>query len=181
MRKLVRDKIPRIMMDDGHDPEVRILSSAELDKALRTKLVEEANEVVKAENSYELLGELADVMEVVYSIRKQYNWSMGDIQERIREKNGEKGSFSQGFEVETSPVPTPLFGVGLDRDGNDAILLPNRAAGKGYVTSDPATRNVGLVTHVRFYSAGGKKITVPMQFAPIVAPGDVLHAKFELS
>jgi phosphoribosyl-ATP pyrophosphohydrolase len=168
------------MMDDGVDPEVRILSSAELDKALRMKLVEEAREVVEAATPEAFLEEMADLWEVWYTLIRHHGLLCKDAYEAARDKGMAKGRFAQGFEVETSGIPTPLFGVGVDQNGHDAILLPNRTGG-GYVSSDPATRNVGLVTHVRFYPSNGNPITVPLSHTPAVAPGDVFAAKLDLS
>lgn len=48
--KLVRDKIPLIIQNNGERPFTRILSDAEYEKALFDKLFEECNEVVNAES-----------------------------------------------------------------------------------------------------------------------------------
>ena len=62
--KLVRDKIPEIIRNSGNHCEISTLNGAEYIKALRQKLVEEANEAATATPD-ELAQELANVLEVV--------------------------------------------------------------------------------------------------------------------
>ena len=47
--KLVRDRIPEIIARDGRDYEVATMSEEDYRKALRTKLVEEAEEAAEAD------------------------------------------------------------------------------------------------------------------------------------
>lgn len=106
MRKLVRDKIPRLMLDEGIEPNVRILSTDELGRALRAKLVEEALEVAECNTREALLEELADLWEVWYTTVKHHGWLAKDVYEKARDKGMDKGRFAQGFEIDT-PDPEP--------------------------------------------------------------------------
>ena len=66
--KLVRDKIPEIIRQDGKEPVVRIMEKAEFVSELKAKLVEESNEVASAEDREHFIDELADVKEVLNAL-----------------------------------------------------------------------------------------------------------------
>ena len=55
--KLVRDKIPEIILKDNELPSTRILSDEEYIKELNRKLQEEVNEYLEAENIEETENE----------------------------------------------------------------------------------------------------------------------------
>ena len=63
--KLVRDKIPEIIAQQGESANIRILSDKAYTAALEQKLDEETAEFHKEKN----LEELADILEVVYALR----------------------------------------------------------------------------------------------------------------
>lgn len=60
--KLVRDQIPDIIAATGSQPSTRVLDHASYQSALRSKLLEEAQEAASDEH---LVSELADVLEVL--------------------------------------------------------------------------------------------------------------------
>lgn len=60
--KLVRDKIPEIISDNGEKPIVRILNDTEYKEALEKKLYEEYLEVIHAYGN-DRLEELADMLD----------------------------------------------------------------------------------------------------------------------
>ena len=64
MGKLVRDKIPEIIKNDGKTPIIEILSNEDYLKELDKKLNEEVTEY-QADKSIE---EMADVLEVLFAI-----------------------------------------------------------------------------------------------------------------
>ena len=64
MGKLVRDKIPEIIKNDGKTPIIEILSNEDYLKELDKKLIEEVAEY-QADKSVE---EMADVLEVLFAI-----------------------------------------------------------------------------------------------------------------
>ncbi|MDP9317039.1 MAG: nucleoside triphosphate pyrophosphohydrolase [Chloroflexota bacterium] len=65
--KLVRDRIPEIITQEGRSYALEELPDAAYQEALLAKLVEEAHEAAEAEGD-ELVTELADVLEVLDSI-----------------------------------------------------------------------------------------------------------------
>ena len=94
--KLVRDKIIDIIKSNGENPKYHTLTDEEYLVELHKKLFEEANEFVE-EDSPE---ELADLLEVLYSIAKVKNISLEEV-EKIRLKKREKrGGFDKKIYLE---------------------------------------------------------------------------------
>lgn len=89
--KLVRDKIPQIIMEDGKTPITRILSEeeylAELDKKLNEEIAE-----YQADKSLE---EMADVLEVLFAICEARGHSVEELMEVRRKKREKRGGFEQ--------------------------------------------------------------------------------------
>ena len=74
--KLVRDKIPEIITSKGFEPIYEILNEEDYLKKLNEKLQEELDEYKKDETT----EELADLVEVIYSILKFKNVSIEDFE-----------------------------------------------------------------------------------------------------
>ena len=85
MGKLVRDKIPQIIIADGRTPIVRTLSDEEYLSELDRKLNEEVAEY-QADKSLE---EMADVLEVLLAICEARGHSVDELIE-VRDKKREK-------------------------------------------------------------------------------------------
>lgn len=92
MGKLVRDRIPDIIREDGGVPQFRILDEGEYRTALREKLLEECSEAASA-SDVELLHELADVLEVLRSTASAYGWTLADVERAATNKALERGRF----------------------------------------------------------------------------------------
>ncbi len=89
MKKLVRDKIPEIIEKSGKKAIIHIADNNEYWNSLKDKLIEEANEFIN-NNTQE---ELADILEVIYSICNYKNFDVNNI-EKIRVKKAEeRGGF----------------------------------------------------------------------------------------
>ena len=65
--KLVRDKIPSIITNNGEIPVTRILNDEEYKTELERKLYEEYQEVINS-NDKDRLEELADMIEVIKAL-----------------------------------------------------------------------------------------------------------------
>ena len=88
--KLVRDRIPEIIKMTGQKCVTEILSDEEYIRALDEKLYEEMEEYQRDKS----IDELADLLEVVYSVAKARGWSVDEL-ENVRIKKAEKRG---GFE-----------------------------------------------------------------------------------
>ena len=112
--KLVRDKIPEIIRDSGNQCEISILNDTEYIKALRQKLVEEAEETAIASPD-ELAQELADVlkdtaphmMEVMNALMTATGIEPEKVKEIQKEKRSRRGGFNNRIKLlwtETFPT-----------------------------------------------------------------------------
>ncbi len=99
--KLVRDKIPEIIKNNGEKPITRILEDEEYNKELEKKLVEECNEVINAMESEERAEELADCLEVITALAKQEGKTLEDIINLATKKNIKRGGFDNRIFLET--------------------------------------------------------------------------------
>ena len=89
--KLVRDKIPEIIIADGKKPITRILDNEEYLHELDKKLNEEISEY-QADKSIE---EMADVIEVLFAICEARGHSVEEVMEVRNGKREKRGGFEQ--------------------------------------------------------------------------------------
>ncbi|MFD5508985.1 hypothetical protein ACFWIB_14580 [Streptomyces sp. NPDC127051] len=102
--KLIRDKIPAIARDAGQILDIRTADRTEMAGLLRDKLVEEAAEAAAASPDT-LLEELADVLEVVYTLGRLHGWGPREISLAKLRKALQRGEFTKGY-VLTTPEPS---------------------------------------------------------------------------
>ena len=95
-KKLVRDNIPSIIEKDGKRAITRLLSEQEYKKELLKKLLEEVNEYLQSEET----EELADILEVLYSILALQGVSPAEIETMRMRKNERNGGFGQRIFLE---------------------------------------------------------------------------------
>ena len=89
--KLVRDKIPQIIAQNGGKAHTRILSPEDYHTYLKAKLDEEVGEFQKDNN----LEELADIMEVVYALTQSLGCSRAELEALRQNKYDQRGGFEQ--------------------------------------------------------------------------------------
>lgn len=94
--KLVRDKIPEIIEDDGKTCKTRILSDEEYIAALEAKLNEEVAEYQADKN----LEEMADMLEVLQAICLARGYSLEELEVMRLKKAVERGGFSEKIFLE---------------------------------------------------------------------------------
>ena len=87
--KLVRDKIPGIIRDQGEIPNVRILDPEEFKIHLERKLDEEVAEFHRDKDP----GELADVLEVVFALADAMGCSREELMKLYQQKRDARGGF----------------------------------------------------------------------------------------
>lgn len=92
--KLIRDYIPDRIEKKGGKYETRVLSEKEYEKELKKKLYEESKEIINAPK-YELLNELADVLELIKTIAEYYKISFKDVEKYQIKKKKERGGFNK--------------------------------------------------------------------------------------
>lgn len=96
MGKLVRDKIPEIILEDGMGIKIRYLGKEEYTVELERKLDEEVAEF-KSSKSPE---ELADILTVIYAIAENMGISYDELNKIMDDKRLTRGGFSKKIYLE---------------------------------------------------------------------------------
>ena len=94
--KLVRDKIPEIILKDNELPSTRILNDEEYIQELNKKLQEEVNEYLEAEN----IEEMVDILEVIRAILEHKGVTYDEIEEKRIKKANKRGAFKEKIYLE---------------------------------------------------------------------------------
>lgn len=106
--KLVRDGIPDMIRDRGERVESVALKGDALITALRQKLVEEAFEALDAASGNELLGELADVQEVLLALTSALNIDHATLEQERLKKRKKRGGFEKGLMLLKTATPQSI-------------------------------------------------------------------------
>lgn len=102
--KLVRDKIPEIIENDGEKPIVRVLNDNEYKKELEKKLKEEYAEFLIAEKKSERLEELADMLEVIRTLALLEDEDIQFIIDIMDKKREKRGGFTKKLFLEKTKI-----------------------------------------------------------------------------
>jgi predicted house-cleaning noncanonical NTP pyrophosphatase (MazG superfamily) len=94
MGKLIRDRIPEILERRGVEFTTTVLDDAGFSRALRMKVLEEAQEVADAENAADLVEELGDLYEVLLALAEHEGVSEQEIRTRAAAKRETHGGFA---------------------------------------------------------------------------------------
>lgn len=94
--KLVRDKIPEIMKAKQQEVHMHIATEEEYKKFLNAKLREEVAEYLADGNP----EELADIIEVIYTLARQKSITPEQLEQKRKEKRAERGGFDQHIILE---------------------------------------------------------------------------------
>ena len=92
--KLVRDRIPEIIRASGRSCAVVAMEEEAYRRALREKLVEEAQEAAQATPEH-LVTELADLSEVVDALLAAYGVKREAVQAEQQRRRAERGGFTR--------------------------------------------------------------------------------------
>jgi predicted house-cleaning noncanonical NTP pyrophosphatase (MazG superfamily) len=92
--KLVRDRIPEIIRQNGIECEIAVLSDAEYRQALRQKLMEESAEAAEAEGE-NLVAELADLYEVIDALMASCGIARDEVLNAQAKRRETRGGFAQ--------------------------------------------------------------------------------------
>jgi predicted house-cleaning noncanonical NTP pyrophosphatase (MazG superfamily) len=98
--KLIRDLIPEIISADNATPKISILSDEQFSLALKQKVVEEAMELLEAKGREDILGELADLLELVDAIQISENITAADVADKKFQKRLKRGGFDKKLFLE---------------------------------------------------------------------------------
>ncbi len=93
--KLVRDRIPEIIRASGREVDVRVAGDDEIDMLLRTKIVEEAGELLSSGD----VEEIADLLEAIMSLLKYRGIDPSEVENLRTQKRQERGGFEERFVI----------------------------------------------------------------------------------
>jgi predicted house-cleaning noncanonical NTP pyrophosphatase (MazG superfamily) len=100
--KLIRDKIPEIIQHDrGSLAKTRILEDQDYREALKTKVTEEAQELLAANSREEIANELADLEELIRTIALENGISLEELEVIRQKKRLERGGFEKRLWLES--------------------------------------------------------------------------------
>ena len=94
--KLVRDKTPDILSEEGKKYKAHYATKQEYEEKLKEKLLEEVNEFI--ENP--CMEELADIFEVFNAVVDMMGYKHEDLIECMKTKFDEKGAFDEKIVLE---------------------------------------------------------------------------------
>ena len=106
--KLVRDHIPELIRQGGERVTTVELRGDALIAALRRKLVEEAYEALDAPTGGELVGELADVLEVIRALARHLHVTPAELSAERVAKFASRGGFRDGVMLKTTAAQRSL-------------------------------------------------------------------------
>ena len=94
--KLVRDRVPAVVRENGERPVTHRVDGDAYRDRLADKLVEEAEEYAESRD----VEELADVLDVVAAIREARDVDAEELAEPRAAKAAERGRFTEGVVLE---------------------------------------------------------------------------------
>ena len=97
--KLVRDKIVEHQLATGAKPHYHQLDDKRHKEALVSKIVEEAQEILRAGQA-DIAGEIADVQQAIDDLKEKFGLSSATIAEAQKTKNNKNGSFKKGIYID---------------------------------------------------------------------------------
>jgi predicted house-cleaning noncanonical NTP pyrophosphatase (MazG superfamily) len=89
--KLVRDRIPEIIRQDGRIPVIETASPEDYVRYVRAKLKEELEEYLSSGD----VAEVADLVEVCFAAAALDGLTPGDLLVLVREKHAARGGFAK--------------------------------------------------------------------------------------
>jgi predicted house-cleaning noncanonical NTP pyrophosphatase (MazG superfamily) len=92
--KLVRDRIPEIIMHEGRKFSTEVMTKEEYVRALKDKLVEEAQEAASAKPE-DLVKELADLQEVLESLMTACDIDREVVLNEQQDRRSSRGGFTR--------------------------------------------------------------------------------------
>lgn len=95
--KLVRDKIPQLIIASGQQPRVSTIPADKVQVFLETKLQEELDEYIENHD----ISELGDMLEVIYTLAELRHASPEQLEDIRRTKRTERGGFDSHLLLES--------------------------------------------------------------------------------
>ncbi len=93
--KLIRDRILEIIKDAGEKPFWRTLNQKEYLREIKKKIVEEAKELIKANDKKGIVDEIVDIQELIDVLISEIGLRKLEIKKQQKLKNKKRGGFKK--------------------------------------------------------------------------------------
>lgn len=93
--KLWRDKLSKIMKEEGSVVHVEQLDEDQYEEALRAKIVEESIEMLESTDQDDVMEGMADILEVMDALCIVYGIKMDEILQIKEEKQADLGGYNK--------------------------------------------------------------------------------------
>lgn len=93
--KLIRDRIPDVMDENGAEYKVKKLNQKQFRKELLKKVGEEASALPNLKIKKDILKEIADVIAVIDEIKTEFNINEREIKNELKKAHNKKGGFNE--------------------------------------------------------------------------------------
>ncbi len=116
-KKIIRDKLYQKILEENVKVDKINLDTPSKNQKLKEKLIEEVQEVLEATTKQELTEELADVLEVLYTLAHKSGISKQELTYTQKEKREQKGGFQDCIYIESITLPEdhPMLNYFLNR------------------------------------------------------------------
>ena len=98
--KLVRDRIPEILLSREIEIQTRMLQPHEKVNYLKEKVLEEAHELRESHSVFEIIEELVDVWEAMESLKRVLQITPQEFEKKKIDKKEKRGGFEEGICLE---------------------------------------------------------------------------------
>lgn len=92
--KLVRDRIPEIIKNDGERPVVIKLSEKRFKEEVLKKVLEEAKELAESKSREELMKECADLQEILMAVMDVNKITCAELNKVRNKRKKDRGGFT---------------------------------------------------------------------------------------
>lgn len=93
--KLIRDRILEVIEEAGEKPYFRTLKKEEYVEEIKKKILEEAKELIEAEDEKEVVNEIIDIQELIDVFISEIYLTKSQLRKLQKEKNKKKGGFKK--------------------------------------------------------------------------------------
>lgn len=171
-QKLVRDRIPEIIRNQGKVPYIRKIEGPALCKAISEKVIEEAFELyteLRGENRDAVLKESADLLEIVLAALEVHGFTLDDLLAHAEIRRQERGGFAERIfldqvgggelcEIEFQKYPAFVFNPFAGGKLIHIIRTELAHSTSAWIASafySPGATNLLLAEMTKFLKAGG--------------------------
>ncbi len=178
--RLVRDRIPELVKEAGHDVKFRQLTAEEKPRFLKQKIATEAKELLEADVGREK-EEVSDLLEAMEAFITARGLEREDLRRVKEHKRKQRGGFDRCFVVESTsepedaaaPEPAPTMAA-----APAAAPIAPAAAVAATPPADPPTQDADIATGQSIDFSYDEHEPAPVEAPEDLTPGRDVKAEF---